>query len=352
MKSLILFDQDLRHYRQPIYRSFSQEFRKLGYELFVVYDLKRNEVENDGFFIGIRYSFSGFVKMLKKYDSKLIIQFVWLKYRFLFPFMLYCKIKRIRSIVWSHGIGLKNLKNPIVRNLHFLRHKLATALIIYSPNERKYVRASHRKLFIANNTLDFSSFPEISRSREELKKENGYEGKKIILSVGRFHALKRRIGHLVQAFNELDRKDTVLLIVGPGVSAVDKDAMNRNKDIHYLGEIYDPVKMNEIYKMSDLFAMPGGIGLAINQAFYHGLPIVLEDTEHSPEVYYLRNGKNGFLYERNNIHDLQEKLETLLGNDGLRESFSREAKAVIMSEGSIDNMIAGFTEAIKYAERK
>jgi len=38
--------------------------------------------------------------------------------------------------------------------------------------------------------------------------------------------------------------------------------------IDCLGPIYDNKIINEYYKLSDIFFMPGMIGLAINHAFY------------------------------------------------------------------------------------
>ena len=108
MKNLILFDQDTLHYRQSIYKKFREVFAALGYNLIVVYDLKNNKIEdNKDFFIGINYSYKNCIGQLKKYKPEIIIQFIWLKYKFLFPFMIHCKIKGIKSILWSHGINMQ-----------------------------------------------------------------------------------------------------------------------------------------------------------------------------------------------------------------------------------------------------
>lgn len=352
MRHLILFDHDTRHYRRPIYRAFRDEFRKLGYELVVVYDTGKLTIGNDDLFVGIRYSLRNFIRVIRKYNCNMIIQFVWLKYLFLFPFMIYCRLTGIKVIVWSHGIGMKSLDNPLVRNLHYLRHKLATALIIYSDNERKYVRSNHKKLFVANNTLHFNSFPVIEKTREDLKEKYGFKNRKIILSVGRFNALQRKVKHLILAFNEMPLENVRLILIGPGVSEEEMLLIKQNANIVYRGEIYDPLIVNENYKMADIFVMPGGIGLGINHAFYYGLPVIVENSPvHSPEITYLENGRNGFIYEKNNIADLKEKMMTLLSDENLYLQFSEHARNTILTRGSFERMVGGFMEAIKYTEQ-
>ena len=179
MKNLILFDQDTQHYRQSIYHYFREEFKKFDYNLIVVYDKKLNNIKNDkDFFIGIDYTFHSFNKIIKYFNCRIIIQFVWLRYKFLLPFMIFNKIRGVKTIVWSHGINLQN-KNKVIKNqFYYLRQHLANALIIYSKNEKQYIKASHKKLIIANNTLNFNEFPVIKLSKNELKHKYGFEKKK------------------------------------------------------------------------------------------------------------------------------------------------------------------------------
>jgi len=53
----------------------------------------------------------------------------------------------------------------------------------------------------------------------------------------------------------------------------------------YLGEIHDPqnVKISKIFSMSDIFCIPGHVGLGLNQAMYWGLPTVTEKGKQPPE---------------------------------------------------------------------
>jgi len=353
METIILFDQDTQHYRQQLYKRFRDDFAKIGFNLIVVYDLKNNTIsEEPDFFVGIKYSLRNLIHLIRKYRSLIIIQFVWLKYRFLFPFMLYCKMIGVKSIVWSHGINMQKRTRSWKKYFYYIRQLLGTALIIYSPNERKYIVASHKKLFIANNTLSFLDFPAISDTKEQLKAKYGFPGKKMALCVGRLNTHNRRLGLLCDTFEQIDDDNIMLIVVGTGVSEEQQDRIKNMKNAAYLGAIFDPVVVNEIYKMSDIFVMPGAAGLAVNHAFYHGLPAIIEDVNHGPEAFYLREGENGYLFNKNDAADLKNKLMMLFENDDLYMQFSDKALQVVKNEASYENMIKGFMGAIHYVQKK
>jgi len=139
MKTLLLFDAETQHYRQSIYKYFQKELEKHGYQLKVVYHQKLNHID-DPLFIGIDYTFKNFNAIIKENNCRRVILFVWLRYTFLLPFMLYSRLKGIKMITWSHGINLQKRNNPLMNVLYYLRQKLAHSLIIFSQNEKKYMR--------------------------------------------------------------------------------------------------------------------------------------------------------------------------------------------------------------------
>jgi len=354
MKNLILFDQDTLHYRQLIYKHFRKVFAEMGYNLVVVYDTKMNKIDDDkDFFIGIDYSFKSFRKKIREYKPNIIIQFVWLRYKFLLFFMLWCKLKRVKSIVWSHGVDMQKPKQLLKNRLYYMRQRLGSANIIYTPNEKKYIVASHKKLFIANNTLNFFDFPKIEKTKEELKKEYGYEGKKILLSVGRLNTHNRKVDLLFEGFKLLEDENFQLVVVGTGVTEEQQKMLNSHPQSTYMGAIFEAVKVNEIYKMADMFIMPGGVGLAINHAFYHGLPIIVEDVHHSPEVYYLKEGENGYMFNKDDAQDLAAKIKMVFKDNEIHKRFSKNAlETATKGDAQFEKMIDGFVRAIKYVEKK
>ena len=347
MKTLLLFDAETQHYRQSIYKYFQKVFAAQGYDLKIVYDKKLNHIDGD-LFIGIDYNARNFNAIISANNCQLVILFVWLRYKFLLPFMMYHRLKGTKMITWSHGINLQKPNNRLMNCFYYLRQKLSHALIIYSKNEKKYIKSSHRKLFIANNTLNFYDFPRIKQTKEELKKKYHLENKKIILFVGRINVPGRKIEALSELAAKLDR-NYVILVIGPGLKDEVLAQLERIDNIHYYGAIYDPLKITEIYSLADLFCMPGPIGLAINHAFYYGLPVVTEEGEHGPEITYLEQGKNGFLYKKNDIGDLKAKVLYLLENPEVYNRFSNNAKKTIETRASLENMVKVFADAVMYA---
>jgi len=350
VKTLILFDAETQHYRQSIYGYFQEEFAKHGYRLKVAYDRKLNDVQGD-LFTAIDFSYRGLASLIRSEDCRLVILFVWLRYKFLLPLMLANRLKGIRMVCWSHGINLQKKQQVLVKQLYYVRQWLADALIMFSEGERKHIRASQRKLFVANNTLTFRDFPVIPQSREELKTRYGFPDEKVVLCVGRLNTNNRKPDYLIEGFSNAAPAGCRLLLVGPGLTAGQAERARAAKNIEYLGPVYDPVRINEIFKLADVFCMPGEIGLAINQAFYHGLPVVVEELRQSPEAGYLHDGRNGFFFKAGDVADMMAKISTLCRDEALRLRFSDQARDTILREASVENMFSHFLEAVRYAER-
>lgn len=349
METLILFDQDTQHYRQSIYRYFAKVFAAQGYNLKVVYDKNLNSIDcKNDLFIGADYSLLPLIRVINKFKCRIIIQFIWMRYKFLLPFMLYNKVTGVKIILWSHGINLQN-KNQIIKNiLYYTRQYLADALIIYTPDQRKYIKASHKKLFVANNTLNFGAFPNIIDTKEMLKSNAGLSDKKLIISIARFGLNNRKIHHLVELAQKLG-ENYHIIIVGSGLADKDVKQLNKTKNIENKGSNYDEVTICKLYKMADLFVMPGAIGLAINQALFYETPVIIENTVHGPEEYYLEENYNGLKYQ--DVEDLYLKTKYILDPINYKK-FKDCTQKTIKLKASIEKMTSGFVRAINYVEKK
>lgn len=350
MNRIVLFDQELQYYRQNIYKRFSKEFSKIGYSLVVYFDKKLNKLESDSLFHAISYDIFSFKRSVLAEKPTIIIQFVWLRYKFILPFMLWAKFKRIKIIVWSHGINLQNKNQRIKNLLYYIRQNLANAVIIYNPEQKQFFKVSPKKLFIANNTIDFDALPKITATKDELKQKYGYENMKVILSVGRFNVNNRKVHHLTGLSKLLDDSYQTL-VVGPGVSDKDNNEINNLSNIEYKGSIYNQKIICELYKMADLYIMPGAIGLSINQAQYFNTPVILEDVEHGPEGYYLIEGYNGFLYNADDIENLNNKVIEIFDSTNY-DTYAKNAKDTCNNLESFDKMLSGFINAIEYVRNR
>lgn len=354
MKKVLLISNRVMHYRVSIYNHFARAFREMGYEFIV----RSNELQRENpypiefDFKEIPFKFSDYRKEINDIRPDYVIVFLHLKNFIVWPLVHWLKLKNIPVVYWNKGINLE-VPNPYIRNRFFYYvHSICDGIILYSKEEIKHIKKKNRhKVFVANNTVNFEDFPDISDEKEQIKSELGIPFKKVVLFVGRMWH-RKKVLHLVEIFHSLNRKDIGLVLVGDDMGTNISEKINRENTI-YLGEIYDPrnVKISRIFKMADVFCIPGDVGLGLNQAFFWGLPVVTEDGFQPPEVHYLVDGRNGFIVSAGDLEALREKMLYLLDNDDARREFSANARKDIMEKASINRMFAGFSDCIKYLER-
>jgi glycosyltransferase involved in cell wall biosynthesis len=255
-----------------------------------------------------------------------------------------------KIIYWGHGRDLLDNEARIKNLAYAAQHAMSDAIILYAEHLKNYVpHCFHKKVFIANNTLYFSYRGlKPGRTRESVLAEYGIRTKLNIICVGRMQK-RKRIENLVEAIAYMKRSDVGLILVGPDPDGV----LNKLKGntIYKLGPIYGDRKY-DLLSSSDVYCLPGPLGLSIVDAFYCGLPIVTEDGDVSPEIMYLKDGINGFIVPRGDVCQLASKLQLLLNDELLRKRFSTEAMKEIKTNGHIDKMSKGFSDALLFAFNK
>lgn len=187
------------------------------------------------------------------------------------------------------------------RLLHLTNHFLA-----YTAGSKEFlIQAGYPadKITVLNNTIDIESerrrFERYRGERESTRREMLIAPeRKVVLYVGRLTRLKR-IPVLLDLIRELKRRDPsyLLLIIGAGEfeAQVRKAATEMPDALRYLGTVDDPEQTAKVHIASDLYYIPGYIGLAPLQALCYDLPVIAMSLDwHSPEVEYL-NSRNSEL---------------------------------------------------------
>ena len=124
-------------------------------------------------------------------------------------------------------------------------------------------------------------------------------------------------------------------------------SLNLTDRVHFTGYIFDESIVGRYFLSSDIYIMPGYVGLAIVHAFSYGLPLITEDIDfHSPEIQLLHDGYNGFFVKENDEQELADKILLLLGDKTLLAQLSENAIKTIKEEASIDLMVERMNTAI------
>jgi glycosyltransferase involved in cell wall biosynthesis len=355
MRKVLLISREVLPYRVSVYNYLWRRFREDGWQFEVLTDSADTPNKSIARYplSELSPSFPRYVEFLRQSRPDAVILFLHLKDRILWPLIHWLKLQRIPVIFWTKGGNLDRLESRwryVAFNYVF---RLSNSLILYSSNQYDLLAPHNRaKAFPANNTLNFEDIPNITEEVDEIKRQFGIPFKKFALFVGTMGigGERKKVGDLVEAFRTIERSDVGAVIAGSGMPKELTDRLNRRNTI-YLGPIHDTSdrQINKLFKAADLFVIPGHVGLALNQAFYWGLPVVTEAGLHPPEIHCLKSGRNGFMVGENDIVALREKILLLLDNDQLRSDFSRSAREDVLREASPEGMFQGFLRATEWA---
>jgi glycosyltransferase involved in cell wall biosynthesis len=353
MKKVLLISNRVMHYRVPVYNYFWRRFREIGFEFIVRSDelQKQNPYALEFDFKELPFKFSRYKKEIERLNPDVVIVFLHLKDLMIWPLVHWLKLRGTPVAFWAKAMNYDKPASITSRGMYRYMHTLFDAMILYSVHEVDLVSRKHRhKVFPANNTINFESYPEIHESREDIKREFGIPFEKVVLSVGRMGVggERKKVHHLIEIFKDIDSPGLGLVIVGSGVSADRQQALNASNTM-YLGEVHDPkdIRISKLFKMADVFSIPGHVGLGLNQAFYWGLPVVTEDCAQPPEIHYLVNGRNGFIVPNDDRTELKRRILELLEDDRKRSEFSSNARHDITTSASIDGMFQGFRACVE-----
>lgn len=356
-KRVLLISNRVMHYRVSVYNYFWRHFREHGWEFSVLTNELQRQNQNQCQFPLVEkpFEFSKYREEIRRINPDAVILFLHMKDRILWPLIHWLKLAGIPVALWTKTRNLDDPDNRI-RNVFFdYLHQISDGLILYTSSLQRFLAARHKKkVFVANNTINFEDFPSVPESKEEIKRDLGIPFRKVVLFAGRIGEEKNRkkVDHLIDIFRELDRTDVGLVIVGSGLGDELRASMNP-ANTRYLGEVHDPEnrQISRVFKMADVCSIPGHVGLGLNQAFFWGLPMVTEHGNQPPEIEYLRDGENGFIVAEDDRAALRSRLFFLIDNDKERQRLSDNARRYIVEQASIGGMFNGFLSCVKYISR-
>ncbi|THH34566.1 glycosyltransferase [Neolewinella litorea] len=165
----------------------------------------------------------------------------------------------------------------------------------------------------------------------------------------------KRCDLVIKAVSLLTQKGIpcILNVVGDGETlAENKRLASRlgvEDKVHFHGALYDK-DVIPIFKKSEIFALPGKVGLSIVHALSYGLPVITTNEDiHSPEVAILQSGVNGSFFEGMSAEALSEELSIWYVRLKNSNQYSKkEIQATVKSAGytpeqMADNFLNHFT---------
>jgi glycosyltransferase involved in cell wall biosynthesis len=218
-------------------------------------------------------------------------------------------------LLWGFGQHIdtfRDFRSPVgrvvswaVRQAQSVMLRLATDFMAYTEKGAALAGMAKQRTTVLNNTIDLSQ--EIvahsqaqTLDRSVLRRRYGLARESIVfLFVGRLNNAKR-VDALIQAAKALRKSQALpveVVIVGGGPK---EEALKKLAEgaawCHFLGAIHDVGILSQLFRVSDAVVIPGYVGLAVNHAFAHGLPVITcHSATHSPEIEYIRDGVNGVI---------------------------------------------------------
>ncbi len=347
MKKILLISNYVFHYRQKNYNYFAERFAQDGYEFHVLAD----EFQDAGYTYRFQahtlpFSVKGYTQKIQEIAPDIVILFLHLKDKIEIPVLNWCRRHKIPVIFWNKGTSDTDPNNPIKNMIYHYIHNRSDAIVTYTPEMiANFQEKNRKKIFVAYNTVDCHDIDKSAYDSAALRKKYGIRENKVVLYVSRMKKSKR-IEVLLDAL--ANQPDIAVAAMGAGMTPELQEKFDAASNLYYLGQRYGE-EGKEVWAMGDVFSIPVSVGLGVNEAIFWGMPVVTMVGFQPPEIYFLKEGKTGFITK--NETEYKEKLLSLLNDEKELNRMKKECEKEYEAEVSIDRMYQGFIDAVKYCER-
>ncbi|MCD8007041.1 MAG: glycosyltransferase family 4 protein [Oscillospiraceae bacterium] len=344
MKKILLVSNYVFHYRQKVYNYFADRFHDDGYEFHVLAP-EYQHVEYELKFTAHTQKFSAlsYLREIKRIKPDVVIVFLHLKDVVQLPVIYYCRLNKIPAIFWNKGTSDTDPDNKWKNAVYHHMHNMCDALITYtSETQKNFTEKNQKKLFVAWNTVNCTDIDKSKYDKAKIRKKYNIAENTVVLYISRMRKDKH-IEILLEAL--ADVPDIAVVAMGAGMTPDLQQKFDASSNLYYLGQKYGE-EGNEVWAMGDVFSIPVNCGLGINEAIFWNLPIVTTKGYQPPEIYYVKDGKTGFIL--NSEKEYKETLLRLASDKKLLETMKNECQKEYEKEVSIDRMYQGFIGAIHY----
>jgi len=190
-------------------------------------------------------------------------------------------------------------------------------------------------------------------TREECRARIGFSGKKIVLSAGRLVSWKG-FWAVILAAKSLE-PEAVILIIGEGPEGSHLANLIESNGIEDKVFLIGKVSRSEMavyLKAADCFVLNSGyesFSHVTLEAMKMGTPVIAARAAGMPEL--IEHGKNGFLFEKDDVDEMTERVEECLYDSAVRERLTTEA-ARGLSEYSWSSIFSRTLGVLKEGARR
>lgn len=326
MKKVLLVQPILSHYRESLFellvKDSNIDFHIIaGKELngIRVFESKYDKIKANltNYSIKLKkhsfYYQKGIFKYIRKFRPTDIIiggpDYHFVSSIFLSLYLIF--FTKIKIHYWTHGLSKNN--SIFINNLTKFFYSKSTSIFTYAQDGKHELISkmdiNEKKIVVVKNCLNDWDYGFNKKYNEIIKKPKNLN----ILFSGRLTKAKR-VDILLKAIEKLIKDKVVVkcIIIGDGENKIELEELASNlglKDVvEFKGALYDK-DVEGYFRLSNIFVLPGKVGLSIVHALSYGLPIVTTSLPiHSPEVEILLQNENAFFFNDQSSKELAKIL--------------------------------------------
>ena len=363
----------VHHYRVPFYEGLAGALADRGIALTLVHgqalgeDARGDRVElpwaehvayRDISVAGRSMAWQPALPYVRGADLVIVAQEV----KLLFNYLAFARhlARRERLAFWGHGVNFQQgsasapaeaLKRVASRRVHWwFAYNALVADIVASfgyPRER---------ISDVRNSIDVEGLnrDKAALSRAELQatlSSAGLHGRNLAVYSGGLYA-EKRLDLLIDAADRIraaqDDFELVIIGGGPQRGIVDEAAARRSW-MHATGPLFSGDLVRWLAP-AKLLLMPGLVGLVVLDSFALEAPLVtIADSEHSPEIAYLRHGDNGIMLPQGtDAASYAAEVVRLLRDNASRERLVKGCREA-QTQYSMKGMVRRFADGVEQA---
>lgn len=259
-----------------------------------------------------------------------------------------------RVLLWGHGGNLQGQRDSLRERFKAKVALRADWWLGYTALSRELVQGlgfPSERITVLDNAVDTTELraqmdaitPE---ARAQRRADLGLGAGPVGVYIGSLYA-EKRVDFLLDAARAIRAEMPAfeLLVVGGGPQqALVAEAAAREPWIRFLGVQRGAQKALTL-SLADIYLHPGAIGLAVQDAFVAGVPLVTTRLPtHGPEIAYLESGRNGLITPDDHTAYVQASVGLL--RDAPRHAAMRDQCLVDAQRYTLQNMSRHFTEGV------